>query len=768
MTRLYDSVLCRDEGRRAALLGGVLNGIDTVEVQKNNQTTLHIFFFKGVPSGLDHRANLVTVSGGERVLHIRVLDTIQKPDHLDVIVDQAGDFSTYTLTLNSAALDPIFASVPFSFKAGCPSPFDCPSQPPCVESPAVEPLIDYYAKDYASFRRALLDWVSARDPNWTERVEADLGIALLELFAYAADQLSDYQDRVANEMYLGTARQRLSVRRHSALIDYIMHDGANAHTFVFVRATADNILPKPTKMTTVAETGRAPIVFETDRALALFTDLNALDIYTWSNADCCLPSGATETYLDGWHPNLQVGSYLLFEQVKSPITKKSADADRANRQIVQLTRVERANDPLAARDLTHIIWRAQDALSQTFCLTTPCADGSTLSGVTLARGNVVPAAHGETTSQNAAVPELAPIDLTLCKPPAPPALKQFRFRLDNAPLTFTTSANDPRDTTSSVVITTDDNGVLEAWNERRTLLESGPFDLDFVVGTDDEGFATVRFGDGEYGRAVPPGANIRVSYRVGNGAAGNVGAETLTQIPAAFTSFVQAVRNPLAATGGIDPEPISDVKKFAPEAFRAIMLRAVTAADYVLAAKKVDGVQGAAARFRWTGSWLTVFVSIDPVGRTELSHELKQKVFALLDAYRMAGYDLEIPPPQYVSLDLEINICVLPTHFRADVQKALLDVLSARVLPDGSLGFFHPDNFSFSEPLYLSRLYQAIEKVQGVQSAQVIKFQRWGKQAAGELARGIITTAEVEIIRLDNDPSEMEHGRLVLNMLGGK
>jgi hypothetical protein len=40
-------------------------------------------------------------------------------------------------------------------------------------------------------------------------------IALVELLAYVGDQLSYYQDAVANEAYLETARQRISVKRHT-------------------------------------------------------------------------------------------------------------------------------------------------------------------------------------------------------------------------------------------------------------------------------------------------------------------------------------------------------------------------------------------------------------------------------------------------------------------------------------------------------------------------------------------------------------------------
>ncbi len=769
----YTSIRCRDEGRRAALLDATintpgLNGIDTVEVEKNNQTTLHVFFLLGVPPGLDHHPELFSVSGGERIINIRVLDTVQQggaDPHLDVIVDQAGDFSLYTLSIRSAALDPIFASCQFSFKAGCPSPFDCPSEPPCIEVAEPDPLIDYYAKDYPSFRRALLDWVATRYPNWLETSEADLGITLLDLFAYAGDQLSDYQDRVSNEMYLSSARQRVSVKRHSALIDYILHEGANAHTCLYFHVNADKVLPVRTPIKTLADQDSEPIVFETDAALTLFVDHNQFDLYTWSNADCCLPIGATEAYLDGSHSDLQPSDYLLFEEVKSPITGLAADADRTHRQIVQLVRVESASDPLTGQSLTRVIWSEGEALKLTFCLTTECADGSTLSGVSVACGNIVPASHGATQQQTVDVPATPPIDDTLCKPEPLSPIEPFEFMLAKSPLTFTTETGDPRDGHSTVQIVNPLN-----WHERRTLLESSGFSQNFVVDVNEEGRATVRFGDGTYGRAMPAGTTIDLTYRIGNGAAGNVGAETLTQFGPTLT-FVDSVTNPLPPLTpwqGIDPEAIEDVKQLAPQAFHSIMLRAVTADDYARAAEKIKGVQHAVAYFRWTGSWHTVFVSIDPIGRTELTDDLKQKVIDLLNAYRMAGYDLEIRPPIYVPLDLAITICVRPDHFRADVQQALLDALSARQLPDGTNGFFQPDNFSFGDPLYLSRLYQAIERIEGVQSAEVTKFIRWGKQPTGELDRSVITTSDVEIIRCDNDPSEQEHGRLELTMLGGK
>src|SRR3954449_6546016 len=105
-----------------------------------------------------------------------------------------------------------------------------------------QPLIDYMAKDYESFRQLMLDRLSATLPGWQERHASDLGITLVETLAYVADYLSYYQDAVATEAYLGTARQRISVRRHAKLIDYQVHEGCNARAWIYIETDSDGAM----------------------------------------------------------------------------------------------------------------------------------------------------------------------------------------------------------------------------------------------------------------------------------------------------------------------------------------------------------------------------------------------------------------------------------------------------------------------------------------------------------------------------------------------
>ena len=83
----------------------------------------------------------------------------------------------------------------------------------------------------------MLDRLSVIEPNWRERNPADIHMALVELLAYVGDYLSYYQDAVATEAYLGTARKRLSVKRHVRLLDYFLHEGNNARAWVLLKVT---------------------------------------------------------------------------------------------------------------------------------------------------------------------------------------------------------------------------------------------------------------------------------------------------------------------------------------------------------------------------------------------------------------------------------------------------------------------------------------------------------------------------------------------------
>jgi hypothetical protein len=859
---------CCDELRRNAVdAHPTLNGIDYLEVLDNDapagsprQRTLLVRLLKPVPAAFP--AERVRIEGGERERDIRVewvgqasapppeataaeqafFTALPEADHVLVVrVDRYGDYSPYLLRLVRSALDatppqgfdPRLAEIAFSFKVECPSDFDCKSVTLCAVEPPAAPVIDYLAKDYASFRRVILDRITQLVPGWQERSAADLGVTLAEVLAYVGDHLSYRQDAVATEAYLETARLRTSLRRHALLVDYRMHDGCNARVWLHVTAGAadvsllrtgtrfysrvggmpDRIVPDSLEDREALRVG--PTVFEPLHDATLHSAHNEIAFHAWGDRRCCLPAGAARATLAGHLPDLAVGDVLLFEEVLGPLTGEGGDADPAHRHVVRLTDVQAFSpddptaprtDPLTDEPITEIAWAAADAVPFPLCVSavTDEAHGENfIDGVSVARGNMLLADHGHTLPDAeplGTVPSptlfLAPDrDLSFCGPRDPVAVPpRFRPALAGAPLTFAGTVTRTVSTGGATLterVAFDDRApaamamqwrvedalpaitlegtlgpVSQDWGARRDLLASEADDPHFVVEVEHDGAARLRFGDDSRGRRPETGTAFTAHYRIGNGRAGNVGAGTVAHV-VAIEPDALAVRNPLAAQGGVDMEEAAVVRRRAPQAFRR-QERAVTPADYAEVTERLPAVQRAAATLRWTGSWHTVFVTVDRPGGVPMDAGFEDTLTRHVDRYRMAGHDTEFNDPVPVSLEIDLLVCVAATHFRADVRAGLLEVLGNRLLPDGRRGLFHPDNLSFGQTVYLSPLYAAARQVAGVASVQVTLFQRQGTPDPQPLADGFMELGRLEIPRLDNDPNFPEHGVLRLTLYGGK
>jgi len=848
----------REEVRRAAVRAGddALNGIDYLEVlddeapavapgeQSLRQRVLLVHFLTSAHLSLN--AENFRVDGGERTPNVRV-ETVELPAQgpenvLEVRVDKYGDFSTYTLRLVTDTkntepppkFDPMLSTIDFSFKVECPTEFDCEAQHVCSPEPLVEPEIDYLAKDYASFRRLMLDRMSTLMPQWRDRGVADVGVMLAEALAYVGDHLSYQQDAIATEAYLGTARRRVSVRRHARLVDYRMHEGCSARAWVQVQVSADavklpaatrlfsgmNHLPPRIDLTSVPDVntlGNESVAFETAHPALLFSAHNELEFYTWSDRRCCLAKGATRaTLMDDPVKRIRlcVGDVLMFVEKLGPRTGDAADADPRHRHAVRLTRVspaaerafgqgnlERENgkeidriagplvtDPLTKQAIVEIGWEAADALPFQLCIsavTSPDHGEAFRNGVSVALGNIVLVDHG--LSHEPELLGVAP-QPTLFKVREPglsscgvhervPIAPRFNPRLARQPLTHAAPYDNSAPASIAMApiaeeavpaIKLESGEAVDTlhWSAQRDLLDSDPEALGFVTEIENDGIARLRFGDGRHGKRPPSGKAFRASYRVGNGTAGNVGADAITRIVSNEASIV-GVTNPMPARGGVEPESLEEVRQRAPYAFRR-QERAVTESDYAAIAEREPDVQRAKATFRWTGSWHTAFVTVDRQGGPAVDGNFEMLLRKRLEGFRLVGQDLEVDSPRFVPLEIEMHVCVKAGYFRSHVKAALLDLFSSRLLSDGRRGVFHPDNFTFGQPVYLSPLYALAQRVTGVASVHVTTFQRMGLPDPKPLLEGRLTLGRLEIARLDSDANFSERGVFRLDLGGGK
>jgi hypothetical protein len=1084
----HSTPVCLDEHRRREVRAQEeqWNGLDYVEVEVIVDETgkhcyLKAYFLNQAPSpSTIGPENVLIEESGRPGVTLGVIGVKFCPakeglreDYLRIEVNPPADPATYILRLVEAEtageiqteagaslrhrplheIDSRYASVAFRFPLPETSDLDCRHVHVCPAPALAEPPISYLAKDYESFRSLIFDRLAQIMPDWQERHVPDLGVALVELLAYEGDRLSYYQDAVATEAYLDTARQRISVRRHARLVDYRLHEGCNARAYVFVKTNQDAPPVRPDEIWFVTGAGvrqpendfkampdlEAPWLEDGEtfeplcdpgenpvRPIRLYAAHDEIQLYTWGNERCCLPRGATSaTLIDDargydWEKHaylhsstiaeyklralpdaevydlaqadvhdwrrilrLEVGDFLLFEETVGPQTGKPADADPTHRHIVRLTEVQRAVDRLTDVSILEVAWKPEDALPFLLCISTlgpPERQCALLKNVSVARGNVILADHGRTLRldpdqkvlredlgvvpqrdvQQAcegegelsevaivpakfepvlqvkhlahrqplpavdrtaagllkqdpreavpciqlwsippvpgkAVPLFEPDDLddptslarrlkvvlhtrphdhhdshaasrhhpaegrrrdewqelddltrllesehsfdiagllALVSPDTLPIWRQFGAEQLSTPQAESLHAGlrqlqrhtwaMPKEERQDVIslmselrsdrwfdraclcsclslqtlwllkkydggylpsqlrqaLLRDLRRLLRRWDPQLDLLGSRPADRHFVVEMDNERLAHLRFGDGQLGCRPEAGERFVATYRVGEGAAGNVGAGAISvaRLEPDVDGLVLWPRNPLSAQGGMTPEPLGEGKLYAPYTFDTRLERAITGDDYreiVLRDFKAE-VQGAAAvvnlaEARPGGRRHEVHVWVDPLHRAAAPDDLRDRIKLHLERYRRIGHRVTVGLAQYVPLKIKLLVHVKPDYLEGEVKAALLAALGNRRLPDGRLGFFHPDRWTFGEDVYLSQLVAAAQAVPGVAR---IEAQTFRPRAVGatrdERIASVISIGESQVARLDNDPENPGNGELTLEMDGGR
>lgn len=705
-------------------------------------------------------------------------------------------------------LDPLFSSAFFAFRLGRSRSRIVP-QLERQGKPIERTEIDYLAKDYESFRQLLLERMAYYIPAWEERNPSDLGVTLVEVLAYAADYLSYYQDAVATEAYLKTARRRISVRRHTRLLDFRLQEGTNARVWVGigVASTGEPIdsprgagrvhLPVATQLMTFSS--RLPtaieegseehqrgleegvLVFQTLYPVTLRPEHDSFDIYTWGAESYSLPREATSAALVGHFPHLAAGDVLVLERRAGPFGKESTEADARGRCAVRLSSAPSlGRDPLTGTEITEITWFDEDALEVELPV-------SSLVGtvhrekLSVVRGNIVLADHGATVEELLdPVPPRAPyapvlsrLDLTYRVPfeaasfvdlPAKEAEEQVRWRalpeieLFELPAGWTPASLEEARRLAGPG--------TPRWQPRFDLLQSDRFARDFVVEIDDDGFAHLRFGDGEAGRRPPIDARFLARYRVGVGPRGNVGAHSVRHVVLsdgvsrdleARGMAITDVRNHLSGMGGDHPKPAEHARVFAPDILHSFeyQRRCVTERDLVELAERHPEVLKAAARQEWVGSANLSLLFVQRKRGLPLTEHFVERLAAFLEGFLLAGQDVEIRPPRYVPLDIRLTIWLEPgVH-----EEMLFERFSAEILRPGHR-LFDPDQFTFGQPLYLSEVTALVMDIPGVADVRVDTFKRWGRPAGDELETGRIDIGPLEIVRLENDPAAPQHGTL--------
>ena len=463
-------------------------------------------------------------------------------------------------------------------------------------------VIDYMAKDYESFRQAMIDLIPQKLPQWTDRSEADFGIVLIELFAYMADILSYYEDRIANESFLATAQERRSVIHHLRMIGYALAPAAPASALLSLTLSTK-------KIKELINAGEKSIQIE-------------------KGAQFATKSSETE-------------ESITFEYVGEEPLSIDLDKDFSGNE-----------------------------------------ESKKYVGIPIIQGKTV-------SEEKIGTSDGTPNQI---------------FKLSRSKMI--------RDSLKIQVKTPDK---VDDWVLKSSLIFSGHNDKHYLIQTDENDMTTVYFGDNLYGKIPEKDAEIIATYRVGGDRDGNVGANKIIVISNApkLKALAAKVTNETSASGGKERESIEHAIKFAPRVFRSLK-RAVTKRDFTNLALSFPGV--AKARAKGSG-WNKINLYIVPEGKQcqPPTKTLKKKLINFFENKRMVGTFVDIQDPVCVAFNVWLKVTVAHNYFADQVKKKVEDAIRT---------LFEVDNVNFGQLMYISKIYETVEALEGVDAVFVYIFNR--------------------------------------------
>jgi hypothetical protein len=282
------------------------------------------------------------------------------------------------------------------------------------------------------------------------------------------------------------------------------------------------------------------------------------------------------------------------------------------------------------------------------------------------------------------------------------------FTLKRPPLTYV-SAPTPSGVASTLTIRV--NGL--AWQEAPTLYGLDAGDKDYIVRLADDATPTVTFGD-PAARLKTGQQNVAATYRTGIGLAGNVDAGSLSMLQSRPPGL-RAVTNPLAASGGADPQDLAHARSSAPLTVLTLD-RIVSLDDYENFARAFAGVGKAQAVPVWSGETRLVHITVGAAdGETidptwPLYQTLVQAIAAAHDPvqdFLVAGYQLLL-------FNLKASILIdTPTYDPAVVMAGVSAALT---------GAFSFANRSFAQAVTAAEIVAMVQSIPGVVALDLVQL----------------------------------------------
>lgn len=276
-----------------------------------------------------------------------------------------------------------------------------------------------------------------------------------------------------------------------------------------------------------------------------------------------------------------------------------------------------------------------------------------------------------------------------------------RFTLKQKPLTYISAAT-ASGTESTLEVRVND--VL--WDEVSTLYDQPSGKRAYVTRHADDGSATVLFGDGKHGARLPTGAeNVKAAYRVGTGLDGMVDAGQISLLMTRPLG-VKSVSNPLAPTGGADPEALDDARRNAPLTVLTLD-RIVSVQDYEDFTRAFAGIGKAQATLLWDGERRFVHLTVAGAEGSAVpdDSDLYANLLAAIDAARHPEEQVQVDTYGALTFGLDAGVLIDAAYVAENVLAAMKTAL---------VEAFSFARRSFGQSVTASEVLAVMQQVPGV------------------------------------------------------
>ena len=284
-----------------------------------------------------------------------------------------------------------------------------------------------------------------------------------------------------------------------------------------------------------------------------------------------------------------------------------------------------------------------------------------------------------------------------------------RFRVQKPPLTYVSA---PTASGAASTLAVRVNGIL--WSEVESLHTQDANSHSYIIRHDSANNARIIFGDGQQGARLPTGINnVVASYRSGLGLAGEVAADRLAS-PLTRPLGLTTVTNPVAASGGADPESVEEIRNNAPLTMLT-MERIVSLSDFEDFAQTFNGIGQAQAALLWIGDAHLVHITLadsdgDPVPSTSA---LSTNLLGALDRRRNRLQQVMLAPFVPLFFNVDATIIMNPAYKKEDMEAAVRAALTRT---------FSFKNRRFGQTVTSSEVISVIQNIAGVTAVDLNKL----------------------------------------------